>query len=141
VIVTMTVPLDLLAEVTTVDRFIPMLSVLVIVATISQVLEPAMTIVIAHHRDNAQQDKEIVTKTVTVPLDSSVEKTTVNSFIPTLKGLVIVATMGLGQLYHCIVTTIVGSLTTFTQRVGVSWGAGEVVGNMREFSVKYIKVK
>jgi len=82
-----------------------------------------------------------VTKTVTVLLVSSVEKTTVNSFIPTLKRVVIVATMGVGQLYHCIVTTIMGSLTTFTQLIGVSWGVGEVVGNMREFSAKYIKVK
>jgi len=50
----MTVPLDLLAEVTTVDRSIPMLSVLMIVAMISQVLVLAMMEVFARHHENAR---------------------------------------------------------------------------------------
>jgi len=71
-------------EETTVDSFIPTQRALQIAATISQVSGLMMTGATATEMENVQRVKETVMMTVTVPLDFTVEQTTVKSFIPTL---------------------------------------------------------
>jgi lysylphosphatidylglycerol synthetase-like protein (DUF2156 family) len=90
---TMIVPLDLHVDITTAETFMSTLNGIMIVVMISQVLGLVMTTIIAAHPENALWDKEIVTVIMTVPLDFYVEKTTAGSFILTLKGIMIVATM------------------------------------------------
>jgi len=91
VIVTVNVLLGSPVEVETADSFIRTLTAIRIAATRSQVLGLAMTLVIARDPKNAQRDRVTVIITLTVCLDSCVEKTTANSFIPTLNGTMIVA--------------------------------------------------
>jgi len=93
VIPTMIVPLDSPVEQTTVDSFIPTLRVITIAATISQGLGLPMMRVIARPLENARWAKETVITTMTVPMDSPVEQTTVNSFIPTLRVITIAVTI------------------------------------------------
>jgi len=90
VILILIVPLDLHVEVEIADSFIRRLPAIWIVATRSQVLGLAVTVVIAR-KENAGRDRATVIVTLTVCLDSCVEKTTANSFIPTLKRTMIVA--------------------------------------------------
>lgn len=90
---TMIVPLDLRVDITTAKAFMSTLNRIMIVVMISQVLGLVMTVIIAAHPGNALWDKEIVTVIMTVPLDSYVEQTTAGSFIPTLNGIMIVATI------------------------------------------------
>lgn len=95
---TMIVPLDLLVDMTTAKAFMSTLNRIMIVVMISQVLGLVMTVIIAAHPENALRDKEIVTVIMTVPPDSCVEQTTAGSFIPTLNGIMIVATISQGSV-------------------------------------------
>jgi len=52
-----------------------------------------MTGIFAHHPGNALRDKETVIATLTVDLDSPVEQTIVEIFIPTLPFSLIAATI------------------------------------------------
>jgi len=90
VILILIVPLDLHVEEEIADSFIRWLPAIWIAATRSQVLGLAVTLVIARE-ENAGRDRATVIITLTVGLDSCVEKTTANSFILTLNGTMIVA--------------------------------------------------
>lgn len=93
VTVTTIVPSDSPVEITIAEPFIQTLRVVVIAAMISQVLGHQMTIVIAHQAENAQWVRGIVIVTMTVQPDLPVDMITVNSFIPMLREIVIVATI------------------------------------------------
>jgi len=96
VTVTMIVPQDSPVGVEIVGIFMLMLPVIQIAATISQGLGLAMTEATASLAEDAQRGKEIVIVTMTVHLDLPVVKTTVKSFIPTLIGVWIAATISQG---------------------------------------------
>jgi len=91
VIIAVSVLLGSPVEVETADSFIRTLTPIRIAATGSQVLGVPLTVVFARHPENAQRDRATVIIILTVCLDSCVEKTTAISFIPTLKGTMIVA--------------------------------------------------